>query len=230
MQSLKKTPETAPQEQGNALFIVFVAIIVLALLTQMIASSSNQQASNLDRQTQDDEISRMLTQAATLGGAIHQMIVNGEDAATLYTDLSTLKPGDGGFETPPNNLKIYHPLGGGIMYMTASSTRATPVATNFSLNKGSIITGVGATDAAIGDIVFVATISAASYCQRINELTTGSTTVPVMDSAAFDDLFTDDVTVTIDGVNCASCVNVPRLCVSNTGATSWGYYATLLPG
>jgi hypothetical protein len=182
----------------------------------------------LSRQTQDDQINRMVTYTSTLGAALQQMIVNGEDPSTLYSSLSLKKPGDAGFETAPNNFKIYHPLGGGITYQSASAPDANAVATNYSINAGAIITGVGATDAAIGDIVFTANVSNATYCARINQVLLNSSTVPTMDGATFTNLF-GGTTVTITGGNCASCVNTARLCVSN-GTNAWGFYSALFPG
>jgi hypothetical protein len=172
----------------------------------------------------------MLTQAATLGGALHQLAANGEDPATLYTTLSLLKPGDAGYETSPHNLKIYHPLGGGVAYMAQTSSGADVVANSFGINKAAIIKGVGSTDAVVGDIVFTAKVTTAAYCQRVNQILNGSAAVPVLTTADFDTLFTAGTAVTVDATNCAACVNAARLCVSNTGATAWGYYAALFPG
>ncbi len=224
----KKTSHARRREKGNVLFIILIAIAALALLTQMLSHSSVEQSDALSRQAQDDEISRMLTQAAVLSGAIRQMVINGEDAAALYLNLSILKPGDAGFETSPHYLKIYHPFGGGIKYMSSSSGNSSTVATDFNISKASIITGVGATDT-LGDILFSAKISSEALCQKINKILTGSTAVPpILATADFDLLFAGTA-VTIAAGNCASCINVPRLCVSNTAATEWGYYASLLP-
>ncbi|MCK5659582.1 MAG: hypothetical protein KAH96_06880 [Alphaproteobacteria bacterium] len=216
------------KEGGNVLFIILIGIIALALLTQMVSKSSELQSDTLSRQAQDDEISRMLTQSATLSSALYQMVVNGEDAATLYLNLSTLKPGDIGFETSPHSLKIYHPFGGGITPMSDSSSSSLAVATDFNISKASIVTGVGATDT-LGDILFTTKISSESLCQKINKILTGSTAVPpILTTADFDLLFAGTA-ITIANGNCASCVNIPRLCVSNTNASAWGFYASLLP-
>lgn len=216
-------------ERGNVLFLILIAIAVLAMLTWAISHSSTEQSGIIPSQTRDDQINRTISYASTLALAIQQMTITGADPATLYTDLSVLKPGDAGFETGSNAFKIYHPLGGGITPLSASAPDATAVATNFSINKTAIITGVGATDVTTGDVVFTANISAASYCARMNQIITGSTTVPAMDTAAFNKLFTA-TTVTIDAAACASCVNKARLCVSNSGATAWGFYSALFPG
>ena len=215
-------------ETGNVLFIILIAIAALALLTQMLSQSSVEQSDAMSRQAQNDEIYRMLTQAATLSSAIQQMVMNGENADTLYLNLSILKPGDAGFETSPHHLKIYHPFGGGIKYMSSSSGSNSTVATDFNISNASIITGVGATDT-LGDILFSAKISSEAFCQKINEILTGSTAVPPIVATADFDLLFAGTAVTIAAGNCASCVNIPRLCVSNTAATEWGYYASLLP-
>ena len=224
--------------RGNALLLVLMAIVALALLSMAISQTSSEQSSVLPRQSQDDQINRMLTYASVLGGALQQMVINGEDQNTLYSSLSLLQPGQAGFETSPNNLKLFHPLGGGITYMSATSPDPTAVGTGFNINPNAIITGVGcssgtgcivSTVPATGHIVFGALISTAGYCQRINQIITSSTTVPVMTSGDFTTLFTTSTAVTIGGDCTPSCANTPRLCVSNTGATQWGFYSDLFP-
>lgn len=219
------------------LFMILIAIAILAALTLAISQDSTQQSGVLAQQTSTDQINRMLTYASALGGAIQQMVVNGENADALYTNLSTITPGTAGFDTAPNNLKLFHPLGGGITYMNASSPDANAVATSYNINPGSIITGVGCssgtgcTGASSGHIIFTAMISALSYCQQANNILTGSSlsaTPPTMNSATFATLFASSSAVTVAGGNCASCVNVARLCVTN-GSGAYGFYADLLP-
>lgn len=223
-------PYQSPRgERGNVLFLILLAVAVLALLTLAISRSSTEQSDILPQQTRDDQINRTVTYASTLAMALHQMVMNGEDPASLYTDLSVLKPGDASFETGSNAMKIYHPLGGGITPLDASSPEANAVATGYGINKGAIIAGVGATDATVGDVVFIAKVANASYCARFNQILTGSSTVPAMDTTAFNSLF-GGATVTINAAACASCVNQARMCVSNTGATDWGFYSALFPG
>ena len=224
-------PSSERSEDGNVLFMILIAIALMALLAVAVTQSSEQQSTGMDRQVIDSEISRMKTQSAALSSALNQMVINGESAETLYSTVSTLKPGDAGYETSPHSLKIYHPLGGGISYMAASSNNISAAyAKNFSINAASIVSGVGKTDVTTGDILFTAIISSAEACQRINETLTGSKTVPVMTTAIFDALFTAGTTVTIDGTNCPSCLKIARICVSNSGATAWGYYESLMPG
>jgi hypothetical protein len=216
-------------DSGNILFIILLAIGILALLTYALSRSSEQQSQGVDRQVSDDEIYHLFTQVAAINGAVNQMVENGKHPDDLDTDISALKPGDGGYEAAPHDTKIYHPMGGGVGYLAASSTAATPVANNFKINATSIVTGVGATDVTEGDILFTATVSSLAACQRINELALGSAAVPTLATASFDALVTAGTTVTIAAGNCPSCVGVPKICVTNTGGTAWGYYAVLLP-
>jgi hypothetical protein len=231
-------------EQGNILFMILMAIVLLAALTFAIEQGSSQQSGALSKQTSDNQINQMIIYASALGGALQQMATNGENTAALYNNLSLLQPGQAGFETAPSNLKLYHPLGGGITYQ-AQSAPTNAVATGYNINPNAIITGVGCSSGtgcivttvpATGHIVFGATISSVSYCEQINNILNGTslTTVPpVMTTADFNLLFPatppSTTTVTI-GADCTpSCANIPRLCVSNTGATAWGFYADLFP-
>lgn len=216
-------------ERGNVLFLILAAIALFAALSVAITRSSQQSAPDFSKEIRDSQIQGMLDYASALQVALQQMVANGEAPEDLYTDLSLLKPGDATFEDSPTMLKIYHPLGGGITPLDASASDSNAIATDYDINAGSIITGVGATDATIGDIVFTAHISSESYCARINSLLLSSSTVPVLATATFNQLF-GGTTTTVNAGNCASCVNKARLCVSNTANTAWGFYEALFPG
>lgn len=210
--------------------IILAAIVLLAALTGAISSMSHQQSDVIERQTMDDQISRMITHVSVLGTALLQMVVAGENQSTLYDDLSLVKPGDAGFDTPPHNLKIYHPYGGGVQYMEASiPNTADAAATDFQINTDSIIIGVGETDAVVGDILFTATIASLEFCQAVNRKLTGSGDVPTMLLPNFNALFVTHTTTTVNNGACADCVNTPALCVTD-GSGHWGFYASLMPG
>ncbi len=218
-------------ESGNILFIILIAIALLAALAGAISSSGTQQSDVIERQTMSDQVSRTLSQVSLLSSALLQMIINGENETTLYSDLSTLKPGDVEFETSPHNLKIYHPYGGGVKYMEASIVNTADAATkNFSINADSIIEGVGATNAIIGDILFTAIVSSKEYCEAFNKQITGSTTIPSLAFTQFNTLFITGTTTNVDNVACVACINKPVICVDNTAGNAWGFYASLLPG
>lgn len=215
--------------------MILLAIAVLAMLTYALSEDSTQQSGILPQQTSTDQINRMLTYVSALGGALQQMQTNGEDPNALCTNLVLT---NSGFSNEAHNLEIYHPLGGGITYMSASSPDSTAVATAYGINAGSSIAGVGCTagsssttgqcTSCTGHIIFTAIISALSYCQQANQIISGSTTVPTMDSATFTSLFNTGTTVAVTGALCASCANVPRLCVTN-GSGAYGFYADLFP-
>ncbi len=218
-------------EAGNIMFLILIAIALFGLITAVISTTGQQQKDALNRQTMDSQISVMINHVAALNSAILQTVMHGEDISQLYQNISTLKAGDDGFDTSPHKMKIYHPLGGGISYLSASSNTADEsVATNFDINSTSIITGVGRTDLVIGDVLFIAKVISENYCSFINKKLTASKAIPEMDNSSFDDLFNNNTTVLIDNNNCADCVNVGRICVKNTTNDEWGFYATLFPG
>jgi hypothetical protein len=224
-------------ERGNVLFIILLTIMLLGMLTYAISQSSTQQSNAIPQQTVDNQINQMIAYASALGGALQQMALNGENPNTLYSTVDVLPPAsDPNYDTPPNSLKIYHPLGGGITYQSQSAP-TDAIATNFNINPASIITGIGCTSGAgcivtsvptAGHIIFTAELSDAAYCARTNNILHGSSTVPTMDATAFTGLFTNGSTVTINAGNCASCVNVARLCVTD-GSGHYGFYADLFP-
>jgi hypothetical protein len=219
-------------ERGNALLYVFIAIAVLAMLTFAVSDSNDFTENIADYAADDEQIARMMTYSGTLGSAVSQMIAGGLRAETVYSTLSLQAPGQAGYETAPHNLKLYHPMGGGMNYMTATgaTTSSNTVATTFRVNPASIVTGVGSTDITVGDVLFTAVITSRKACQRINFLLTGASSMPVLATASYTSLFVTGSTVTISAANCPNCVNRGAACVSNTADTAWGFYSTLLPG
>lgn len=216
---------------GNALFYILIAIALLAALTYAISDSTDGSQGVADYAVSDEQVSKLLNYSAAVGSTLHQMVIAGAAAETLYTTLSVIPPSDVGFPTAPHRMKIYHPMGGGLSYMTSTgpASSADTAATDFKINKASIVDDVGETDAVIGDILFTAIITSQAACQRINKRLSGSTAIPVLATASFNDLFTAGNTVTISAANCAACVGVAQTCV-NDGGAQWGFYSALFPG
>lgn len=219
-------------ERGNALLYVFIAIAVLALLTFAVSDTSDNTDNIADYAVADEQIARILAYSGTIAATLNEMVIAGATHETLYSTLVTTPPGGAGFGTAPHNMKIFHPMGGGLNYISSSgsATDTDTVGTSFKINPGSIVDDVGPTDAVVGDILFTAVINDVEACQRINFLLRGDGTVPVLATASFDNLFTTGAAVTIDAANCADCVGVAQACVSNTAGDAWGFYAALLPG
>lgn len=219
-------------EQGNALFIIMIAIAVLGMLSYTVMQSSQQPTGLADDTARDEQIARMFAYAATTAGTLNQMVAAGADPATLYTTLDTTAPTAAGFSTAPFDTKLYHPHGGGLNYVTSSgaASASATVATTYRINNASIITDVGPSNASIGDIPFTAVITSAAACERINYMLTGSIAMPVMEIATYQNLFLNNVAVTLNSTTCADCVAKAQICVVNSDTTGWGYYSALLPG
>lgn len=217
-------------QSGNILFLILIAIAMFGILTAVISNSTKEHKETLNRQTVDAQISVVLNYVSSLSSALLNLVMAGADQSTIYQNLLTLKPGDDGYEESPHQYKIFHPLGGGIEYLSSSTnTSSSALATNFNINKGSIITGVGKSDALIGDIVFTARITSEDYCQAINKKINGSTSIPEMSDSTFNTLFTSDTEVTVDSSNCPDCVGITRSCISNSSDSEWGFYSVLFP-
>ncbi len=219
-------------EKGNALLFVFIAIAILAGLTYALSSSNDDSENISDYAAADEQISRMLSYSATLGASLNQLVMAGANAQTLYTDLSVLKPSEAGYNTAPHRLKLFHPMGGGMNYVgeTGPVGSSDTVATDFKINKGAIIEGVGPTNVTVGDIVFTAIVKSENACKRINFILTGDQTLPIMKTATYNDLFTTDNATDVATGLCDDCVNVPQICVTNIAGTQWGFYSVLYPG
>lgn len=216
---------------------VLIAVALLGMLTFAV-SRSTEQDDGMDRVEMDEQISRMMSQAATLMGAVQQMVVNGFDPSVLATALDPMKPDDTDWDTPPHLstsvpvFKVYHPYGGGVKYMEATGpvSAGSTVAKDFEISPGSSVEGVGPTDTG-GDILFTARITSAAACTRVNEKLrgTGASMPTITVTADFDDLLAGTDTALTASGNCAACEGLPAACVMRGGGGQWLFYKALSP-
>lgn len=215
------SPDNLKSQRGNALFIILIAIVLLGFLTRMLASTSEQQSDGMSRESNQMNVSRLLNHAGAISLSVNGMIANNTDP----DDITGIKSGDAGFTTAPHQGKIYHPLGGGIEYISSIDD-----ATDFTIATAQTITGLGASDALTtgAEILFVAQVPQ-SLCAALNTHLLGSATIPTMTDANFTVFVADSGAQVINAGICASCVNVPRQCVSNVAVTDFAYYDALYP-
>lgn len=215
--------------RGNALIIILIAIGLVASLTYAVMKSSDEGGTVADYASADEQISRLMSYSGTLGAALNQMALVGN--IKIHSDISVLQPGDAGFDTAPHMAKIFHPLGGGVEPQSATGPTQDTIANPTVARAFRVLTAAGVDDIganATPDVLFTAIVTKQAYCERINKMLTGSSTVPVY--TGYLSLFVTGTPSIITTAQCATCAGKTRLCVRNIAGTSWGFYAVLFPG
>jgi hypothetical protein len=215
--------EKAGAEKGNAILFVFIAIAILAMLTAAISDQSGQQTDTLDREKLIAHASKVLQHGMLMQKAVQNMVERGVALAAIDAVI----PGAVGFDAAPHANKIYHPSGGGVVYLTqlGNSLTAPIVTTNATID------GVGdanATGLGNGAEILMVLSVPQGLCRQMNESLKGADVVPAFaDATAFARLKSGVTNTLIDSAVCSACVNEPYRCVSNPAANDFVYYHTL---
>src|SRR4051812_32092277 len=98
-------------ERGGVFFYLFLVLLLVGGLTYLVSQMTQSQSSTTDLPQKKEQVSRLLSQASLLAGALQQMVVNGADPNALYSNLSTIT-GGATWDTAPHMYKIYHSYGG----------------------------------------------------------------------------------------------------------------------
>jgi type II secretory pathway pseudopilin PulG len=206
-------------QSGNVLFIILVAVAILAMLTAAVSRQSGQNVKSLDGEELTQNIALLLSHADLMKSVVQRMIVDGANPG----NISGVLPQDAGFATAPHGDKIYHPYGGGLQYSGIIGGTS-----GMLFHNDVTITGVGA--GATAELVMTVIIPSQAYCLAINKKLYGAVaSIPTISGGGtyFADLTTGASAVTLDdGTTCSACDNTPHQCVTD-GAGSYTYYHTL---
>ena len=151
-------------ENGNILFIVLIAVVLIGLLTAAIQSGNNSETSNIDSETTAIRATEVQRYASELERAINFIVRNEvsendirfahADAHSDYGDLSA--------DADPTD-QVFHRLGGGAEY------RAPPQGVNngdaWEFHGTTALPNVGSSAA---DLIAVLPNVTQEFCQRIN--------------------------------------------------------------
>ena len=212
---------------GNAMIYVLIVIALFAAITFIVArgtTTSEQGAVNLDKANvyanQIIQVSNQVKQG------VDEMIYSG----STIDELDFCLPSDACYAAGPTNVhKVFHTDGGGIAVPRLPTEAAHEVDANpppgFYIGR---FNNVEWTPTAGHDVILVAHQIAKSVCQKIDEILTGSSTIPALDQTPAKYLIDASRhtggTADLTAANCAGCASMPALCVSNPAGTMWTYY------
>lgn len=204
----------AKNSSGNVLIYILLFTGLLAALTFAI-TKTGRDSSGVVREKKLIDATLVVQYASSLSAAVGQMMSRGIDPE----DIDFVGPGDGAFDTPPNDAKIFHSGGGAVGYEENAAGMA-----DFVYSKNTEIEDIGLSGAP--EFLFVAQIDVET-CKMLNLHHTGTDAISSISSGNFDDLL-DGTAVTLDAAACAACAGKKFLCVKDTGSGRWLYYHVLL--
>lgn len=188
-----QTTAKRPSENGNILFIILIAIVLIGMLTAAIQSTSRPGGANIDKETLIIRASEVQRYASELERAVNYIMQDGKsesdirfshpDAHSDYGDLSA--------DVDPTD-QVFHVAGGGANY------RAAPAGINdgsaWEFYAGTHLPGMGT--ATRTELIAVLPNVTQAFCDKINALN-GQTGAPA-----------DTGVVAPSGANPGSCLAV----------------------
>ncbi len=217
-------------ERGNALIYVLIAIGLFAMLNFTLSRNTDTgEAGTLSDEKAEILTTQILDYATQTKSVIDQMLFSGTDV----WDLTFERPGEAGYNTAPHFNKVHHPEGGGL---TLAQLPAEAIAQNSTNPVAGWYIGrfnnVEWTDHTGDDVILVAHQINRAICEKINENATGSTDIPALSGVTLANVLIDDQyhngsNEDFDTAGCAACENYQALCVSDTAASRFSYYAVM---
>lgn len=226
-------------ERGNIMFMILIAIVLIATLTAVISNTSDNQNSSIDTETLAIRASEIQRYASELERGINYIMQNGHSEQDIRfaipTDTANATGyGDLAADTDPTD-QMFHQNGGAANYRDPPNDVQTSVSA-WEFYGGTQIPGAG-TDKA--DLIAVLPNLTEQMCTKINELN-NQTATPAEDASGninegsanrfgsggtpvtFDD-------TTTNTLNAATFSKTPALQACVTAGTAYHFYHVIMP-
>lgn len=231
---MRRKSQEIHTQSGNALIYVLIAVALFAALSMTLGRQTDtSEIGTLSDEKAELQATQMITYAAQAKSALDQMLFGG----TKVDDLDFTQPTDPAFETEPpaNYLKVYHPVGGGLVpaaldAQAIGGNSATPPP-GWYLGRFS---NVDWTNSVAQEVILLAYQIHPKICERINLKITGTAAIPSM-TAPIKEVFIDAALPLHGGANadlttgtaqiCPDCHNRASLCVQQGGL--YAFYTIL---
>lgn len=187
------------KDQGNALWIILIAVFAFAFLTFAVTQSSRQDQSSLSKEQARLKAVEILQYAADIKTAVARVILyNGGDETAINFAYPTANAAYGTYGTTPKN-EIFNPSSGNATWQDPPP--AANDGSNYEFMGRLKISGIGTGAAAAGAELTINLFSVDSgVCEQINKtLARGWASIPVnagtITTTRFAGTYTDGDTV-----------------------------------
>ena len=217
-------PAPYDSQSGNAVIYVLIVIALFAALTFIIAKHSDTSETGTLSKTQVEiDATQILQVSMQVKQAIDGMLYSGSRIDTLDFTL----PGEAGYNTPPNEQKVFHPGGGGVI-LPRLPDRSTVAGTDpdpgWYLGRFNNFDWTPTTQP---DVVLTAHHLNRDVCAKIDEKLTGSSTIPASSTALNLVLVKHAGNIDFSSSDCSGCGGQVSMCVEEPTHDSWSFYALM---
>ncbi len=197
------------RDDGNALFLILIAVTLFAALSYAVTQSNRGSSSNTSEAALVSG-STITQYPAGLRTGITRMLIKG----VATSELEFNPPGS--FSATHNEWEAFHPSGGGVSFQEPGPDMTLDDTNTWIFDKTTTVTNIGSTAA---DIVTMLSDIPNGVCRQINNSITGSDAIPVLTGVSEADLLGGGQT--IGGTDISSR---PFLCIETSDGTNVYYH------
>lgn len=168
---LKNMIKQARREDGNALFLILIAVALFAGLSYAVTQSGRSSGQSVSEESNMILSSQVMQYPAGIRTGITRMLIRG----TAVSELEFHDPSDPLY-TAETSREVFHPDGGGVAYQRVIQDTVTDPVTDLWVFVDDVIVTNIATGGA--EVVALLPDVRGGVCQQINEAATGSTAIP----------------------------------------------------
>ncbi len=206
---MTNTMNTRQTEQGNALFLILIAVVLFAALSYAI-TQSNRSSGNAGRETNTISGTTITQYTSGIRTGITRMLLRGTSASELLFNPPATY-------SVTTTREVFHPDGGGVGFQDPDQNVVDTGGTwYYPVNKP--VTNIATT---AGDVVAILSRVRRGICEQLNQQIRGTTAIPTAGQA---EAALIDATTAISGVDISG---QPFGCIKPSDTTNYVYYHVL---
>lgn len=178
---IKNMIKQARREDGNALFLILIAVALFAGLSYAVTQSGRSSGQSVSEESNMILSSQVMQYPAGIRTGITRMLIRGTGVSELLFNPPSAY-------SATTSQEVFHPDGGGVAYQqTIQDTVNDPGVDDWVFVDDVVVTDIATASA---EVVALLPDVREGVCQQINEAATGSTatpqpTAPIANMAAF---------------------------------------------
>lgn len=223
-------------EQGNVLFVILIAIALLASLTYAITQGSRSGTSGLTGERRELAAGEIITYGNALANTTGQLRLRGcsPEQISFDNNISAIDYENG--SAPGNNTcHIFHPDGGGMTYQNVNDLALESGGAGLFFDGSNAVQNIGTTcaSASCADMAFYVRDLTADICKELNtqlSITNPSGEPPVDDDigfTAFTGAYSYSETLG-DNSGSDAIAGAKSACLENDNDGSYNFYRVLV--
>lgn len=169
LQSAMKNLYPRQQEQGNALWFILIAIVLIAALTFVLTRSSSSINQSSERETRELEMTQILRYGQSLRQTIQNLMMRGCSESQISFENETEVNYANPAAPTDKSCHVFAPEGGGLTWRSFGGSWLTDLNVDTAFSTNILIKGNGTDDPQSGADLTMFVAITPELCQKLNQ-------------------------------------------------------------